>query len=94
MQSMVNQGELDGLELLQGIVKDLNSYNTAEKNHKEQGNVEKLESSHRSDPILIGPSPWDEIDEAMKNVDGLTEAKTGEFDGLKEILDDEFSHFR
>ena len=78
---MVNQGELDGLELLQGIINDLNSYNTVEKNHKEQGNVEKLESSQKSDPILIRPSSWDEYDETMKNVDGMTEAKTGEYDG-------------
>ena len=78
---MVNQGEFDGLELLQGIIKDLNSYNTAEKNHKEQGNAKKLESSHKSDPILIRPSSWDKYDETMKNVDGLTEAKTGEYNG-------------
>ena len=81
MQSMVNQGELDGLELLQGIIKDLNSYNTGEKNHKVQGNVKKPKSSHTSDPILTRPSSWDEFDETMKNVDGLTEAKTGEYDG-------------
>ena len=81
MQSMVNQGELDGLELLQGFIKDLKSYNTAEKNHNEQGNIEKLESSHKSDPMLIRPSSWDEYDETMKNVDGLAEAKTSEYNG-------------
>ena len=80
MQSMVNEGELDGLELLQGYIKNLKSYNTAQNNHQEQGNVEKTKSSQKTDPILTIPSSWDEYDETMNNVDHLMEAKNDKYD--------------
>ena len=74
MQSMFNEGELGGLELLQGYIKNFKSCNTAQNNHQEQGNVEKTKSSQKIDPILTIPSSWDEYDETMKNVDHLMEA--------------------
>ena len=78
MQSMVNEGELDGLELLQGYIKNLKSYNTAQNNHQEQGNVEKTQ---KTGPILTIPSSWDEFDETMKNVDHVMEDKNDKYDG-------------
>ena len=81
MQSMVNQGELDGLELLQGFIKDLKSYNTAENSHKEQEIIEPTKNSGKNDPNLIRPSSWNEYEEPINNVDDLMEAKSGKYDG-------------
>ena len=87
LQSMVNQGEFDGLELLQGYVDDLKSYNTAKNNHEEQnGSSENTKISNnvqKTDPKLIPPFSWDQYDETNVDdlIDELMEEKTGQYDG-------------
>ena len=82
---MVNQGEFDGLELLQGYVNDLKSYNTAENNHEEQSpeNTKTSNNVQKTDPKLIPPFSWDQYDETNVDdlIDELMEEKTGQYDG-------------
>ena len=87
MQSMVNQGELDGLQLLQGYIKDLKSYNTEQNNHEEQelplkAPEDQPDSLQKSGPNSIKSSPWPQYDENVDDlIEDLMEEKNGKYNG-------------